>query len=189
MCVSDRLDCCNIDESSYFRELLALSFVSVNKKTKLFVSRIWDNNDNLYFCMGIHCSFINASFMRLLIGKIGKWLSDCGKQETRDPGAIFILHLVFLSLHLFPFVRSKSSSLGWQSPMGYPQARSLQWICAGSASWQWNILQDVCWNRRCASCAAVVLWVGFVLRGFRQSCLNIGIEVRRSWCRALGPSV
>lgn len=62
--------------------------------------------------MGIHCSFINASFLGLLIRKMGKWLSDCGKQETRDPGAIFFLHLSFLTVHLFPFVRGKSSCLG-----------------------------------------------------------------------------
>lgn len=109
--------------TSYCRELLALSFVSETRweKTNLFVSRIWDSNYNLYFCMCIHCSFINASFLRLLIRRVGKWLGDCGKQEIRDPGAIFFLHLSFLNLHLFPFVRRKSSFLtwGWQrAPWG-----------------------------------------------------------------------
>lgn len=39
-------------------------------------------------------------------------IDDSGKQETHDPGAIFFLHLSFLTLHLFAFVGTKSNCLG-----------------------------------------------------------------------------
>ena len=53
------------------------------------------------------------SLLVLLITRIGKKFSDCGKHETHDPGAVFFLHLGFPCLHL-SFVRRKSGHVNWQ---------------------------------------------------------------------------
>lgn len=103
---------------------------------KLFVFRIWDNNDNLNFCISVHSSFIHANFMRLLvllITRIGKRFSDCGKQEARDPGAVFP-HLGFPSLHL-NFVRRKSGHVDQGTFRLCPHNRYVQVQQAGSKTY------------------------------------------------------
>lgn len=165
------LDCCSVDESGYCRELIALQYNSVKttwKKMKLFVFRIWDNNDNLHFCISIHSSFIHANFMRLLvllITRIGKRFSDCGKQETRDPAIIFFLHLSFHSLRL-RFVRRQSGSVDWQRAgalSGWVPTICVQTQQAGSKTYcRQEPLLLYAGTSRCASCAGIVLRVGFV---------------------------
>ena len=98
----------------------SVQFSENNMKEDEIVFRIWDDNSSLHFCISIHISFIRATSTKLLvwlITRVGKRFSDCGKQETCDPGAIFFVRLGFPSLSP-SFVRRKPSSTDWQRAPG-----------------------------------------------------------------------